>query len=275
MTSGNEKEIKMLLYRMKTIKVTSISICSIISIILSILIGFSDAEAISFDEIKKFIYDQYLKEDKELKDTSTPINRFRNIGTPHCTQFLLPIENKKIFLERASFEDGLFDIYITVPPKDQKIILKKIIPEGGRRQNDRFNLNEIFSQVPISSKLKKHLFPTRICETKFGSFIFYRLNHLSRLSKSINTEILDNEKRCFVDGFVVKQNYALLIPNFYIQKVDQENEKYSRELWDIFPFRERVFVLIFLRLYENHIFEIYSLDQNKIKLQFSFSFGGL
>ncbi len=67
---------------------------------------------------------------------------------------------------------------------------------------------------------------------------------------------------------------AVLKPNFQIQKVDPE-KAYSRELWDVFNFHERNYILIFHRVYESYEFEIYILKENEIKLIRAFQFGGL
>ena len=263
----------MLLGRLEIIRVTWLLLLGI----LSPLVVFSDSGDNIPDDLKKYIYDQYLKPDETY--TAVAINQFKNTGPVRCTYFLPSRadynEDKELLLSRDSFEDGIFDVYITAGPENQKIILKKTDPNKGVKRAFDYDLDELSKRIQIPDEFKKYLYLTEICETRFGAFVFYKLSHLSRLSSSVTMDIIDNEKRYYLHGFIIKKGQSFVVPHFNIEKLDPEVESYNRELWDIFDFQGKVILLISLVIYENHLFEVYSFNKNKVRLLYSFSFEGL
>lgn len=237
------------------------------------LVAFSDTGEKIPDDLRKFIYDQYLKADKRYG--AVAVNRFRSAGAVRCTGLIQAHDNDEIFLSRESFEDGIFDVYLTNGPEKQKIVLKKTDPQKDVRQAFGYNLDELFKRIQIPNKLRKCLYLTEICETRNGSFIFYCLSHLFRLSSSVTMDIIYNEPRAYVQGFLIKRGQTFIVPEFHIETLDTETKSYYRTFWDIFSFQGKLLVLIFRGEYETYIFEIYSLDRNEVKLQYSFPFGGL
>jgi hypothetical protein len=230
--------------------------------------GSASDDKINIKLIESYVKDNYLLPDKAR--TAIPSNRFRAVKPISETALPARRGQGQISAEIIFLEDGFFRVQIL---ENRKIVPQQIDPLKELKQ-DKINLRNYVNQLPFLDSVRKKIFFTRLFETKYGLFIFYRLNELNVPSNILSIDDLTDKERNYVEGFMLVSRKAVLKPYFEIQKVDPE-KAYSRELWDVFNFHERNYILIFHRVYESYEFEIYILKENEIKLIRAFQFGGL
>ncbi len=244
-------------------------ILSLFIINAAIVFSGGEAKSIAIDKLENYVRYNYLAKDK--KYGKSPINNFKSLIS---VKQLLPKELPKkdiISAEIIALDDGIFKVILST---NNSITVEKV-EFNDLLLDSKIHLSEVIQKVNLQQNLHKDIFFTEILQTKYGTYLSYRLNKLQVLSSKISIDDLTDSERLFCEGFIFIRNGSILTHEFAAQKVDPENELYSRSLWDIFEYENHLIFLIFKREYESHGFEIYSIESSKIKLLKEFQFGGL
>lgn len=132
--------------------------------------------------------------------------------------------------------------------------------------------NTISKNLTVSNKkwLKNFVYEDLI-ETTYGEFVFFRLSN-----KAMDVEKpITSFKNPFIHSFALIKNKSVLLPKLEITIEDIETGGYTRELWDVFEYNSKKYILVFNRVYESHVFELYTIENNLIVKISDIEFGGL
>lgn len=109
---------------------------------------------------------------------------------------------------------------------------------------------------------------TEVEFTKCGDFIYFQNN-------SINLQDLVKNTHEFYEGVAYKKNKIIYFPEVKMSKVDIDTGGYDKEVWDVFSYHNKDYVLIFNRVYEIYRFEYYVTMGNLLEKDGDIEFGGL
>ena len=113
-----------------------------------------------------------------------------------------------------------------------------------------------------------------LVQTKKGDFVFCGFEKLNAASADLIREDLDGP-RAFWHGFALIRGKTCLLSEVKITEKDPETGGYSLALWDVFTFKDRECVLIYIESFEAHNFEVYEVMADGLKRVLEFNFGGL
>ena len=126
----------------------------------------------------------------------------------------------------------------------------------------------------INSKLlnefvkKNKLSITEVVNTKCGDFIFFQNYSINLVNPEKNTHE-------FYEGIAYKKNNNIYFPEVNISEVDIDTGGYDKEVWDVFSYQNKNYVLILNRVYEVHLFEYYTGKGKLLVKEGEIEFGGL
>lgn len=121
----------------------------------------------------------------------------------------------------------------------------------------------------LNEFLKKNkLSITELDSTKCGDFIYFQ-------NKSINSLNPDKNTHEFYEGIAYMKNETIYFPEVKISEVDIDTCGYDKEVWDVFSYHKKGYVLILDRVYEIYRFEFYTTKGNFLIKDGDIEFGGL
>ncbi|MBF0634540.1 MAG: hypothetical protein HQK85_07785 [Nitrospinae bacterium] len=238
---------------------------STFAILLSVRLAFASD---SYNELEMYIRNNYLRSDPTY--LNIPINKYRNMRNIDTHKYKSIRKTPGVASEIASFINGIHIIYYKY---QEGLRVDKYNPPQAQMNPKVIKIKE---KVASTSKLNaKDIIIDEIIRTKQWDYVFFTINSMDIQSSELTEEMYFQKKRDFFNGFCLLRETRIVCQPVELSKEDKEVGGYSRTLWDEFKMNGREYVLVFNRIYEKHVFEVYAIQDSGLSLELTIEFGGL
>ncbi len=218
--------------------------------------------------LEKYVRKNYLQPDGAHGNKS--VNRFREIGHIPVTDFS-PVASNGEGIEVSSFHGQRF--MVRYSPGEIKGISAPQFSNPDLFKESEKTINDHF--LKTNRYVNETLTPERLIKTEIGMFIFFRINSITEDPKNIDYEHFWGATRRTLSSFIIRSGKTIQAPDLLVEEMDFETDYSNRDLWDVFRFDGRKYILINLIEYERRTFEIYETTSSKLNRVMEFEYGGL
>jgi len=158
----------------------------------------------------------------------------------------------------------------TITPLEDGDPLRRRIADQVRRT--------VLPQLRTQGKCRSCRFvPMDVLQTNRGVFASYRYEKVSasRTDPGAENALVKTKKEPYFFGIALVQGRHTASESVSVTREDPETGGYTKELWDIFQFRDQTYVLVLAKRYESHNFEAFVVDNSQLRQVLAFEYGGL
>lgn len=223
------------------------------------------------ESVIQYVRTHYLKwtEDADYDEPGyLEINQFKNIKKVNSHLFLAS------YPSIVSFQDGIFQVPMggSIPGRNT--------PDSKFVQKEEGDIHFVWKAAVSFLKKKGYhwnqniLFHRYRRTPKHGSFLFFVHDQFDGKSSDYKyPEGSENfTHRNFFHSFLYFTDGKILMPDTKPENLEPEVHRYWYDLWDVFEFKNKTYVLMFVQMYEGGYLDLFRVDADKISRVSGFTY---